>query len=139
MTVKEFNDFEMYHFHLDTTEIPRFIEEAADHVFHFDHPEGCAYGAEAQSAPAPAYCHGVRILDGQRAALWDPTAPSVEMHLIVADLEVLAEERGLKWFCLKTVTADAVLAIDGERGVSDSCCGHRWLIPTRTRFAALAA
>ena len=81
-------------------EIPRFIEDAADHVFHHDHPGGCAYGAiEGQSALALAHCSSVRILDGQRAALWDPTAPSVEMHLSVADLEVLAE--GLTWFSLE--------------------------------------
>ena len=103
------------HSQRDTAEIPRFIEEAADHVFHHDHPEGGAYGAiEAQSALALAHCSSARILDGQRAALWDPTAPSVEMHLSVADLEVLAETRGLKWFSLKTVTADTVLPIDGS-------------------------
>ena len=36
------------------------------------------------------------------------------MHLSVADLEVLAEVRRLKWFSLKTVTADADLPIDGS-------------------------
>ena len=109
MTVKEFNDLGVHHSQRDTTETPRFIEEAADHVFHHDHPEGCAYGTiEAQSAPAPAHCHDVRILNAQCAALWDPSVPSVEMHLGVADLEVLAEERGLKWFSLKTVAAGRV-------------------------------
>ena len=100
MNAKEFNEFEMYHSQRDTAEIPRFIEDAADHVFHHDHPGSCAYGAiEGQSALALAHCSSVRILDGQRAALWDPTAPSVEMHLSVADLEVLAE--GLTWFSLE--------------------------------------
>ena len=82
------------HSQRDTAEILWFIEEAADHVFHHDHPWGCAYGAiKAQSATAPGHCTVVRILDGQRAALWNPAAPSVEMHLSVTDLEELAEGR----------------------------------------------
>ena len=84
--MKEFNEFEMYHSQRDTAEIPRFIEEAADNVFQHDHPGSCAYGA------FEAHCHGVRILDGHRAASWDPTAPSVGMHLGVADLTYLLSQ-----------------------------------------------
>ena len=71
------------------------------------------YGAiEAQSADEPAHCHGIKILGDGVAVLWDPTAPSVEMHLPLADLETFAEGRDLTWFSLKAVHADAGLPTD---------------------------
>ncbi|CAK0816567.1 unnamed protein product, partial [Prorocentrum cordatum] len=115
MTVKEFNESELDHSQRDATKIPQFTKETMDNVFRRDNPEGAVYGViEVQPAPAPAHCHGVRILEGGCVGLWDPTAPSVEMQLRMAELETLAEGRGLKWFSLKTVHADAGLPTDGD-------------------------
>eukprot|EP00959_Pyramimonas_sp_CCMP1952_P060622 1266208-Pyramimonas_sp.AAC.1 len=77
MTVKEFSESELDHSQRDATKTPQFIKETVDNVFRRDNPESTVHGViEVQPAPAPAHCHGVRILEGGCVALWDPTAPS---------------------------------------------------------------